>query len=76
MLQGYWGPGCHLNNLNDLANNALASNGFSDAICLFSEGYRNHRVVTVPMNFKKPDDFFSETRAPWILGTLVAIQTL
>ena len=58
VLQGYWDPGCHLNTLIDLANNALASNYFLDAICLFSEGYRNHRGVTVPMNFKKPDDFF------------------
>ena len=58
VLQGYWDPGCHLNTLIDLANNALASNCFLDAICLFSEGYRNHRGVTVPMNFKKPDDFF------------------
>ena len=58
VLQGYWGPGCHLNTLIDLANNALASNGFLNAICLFSEGYRNHRGVTVPMNFKKPDVFF------------------
>ena len=53
MLQGYWGAGCHLNTLIDLANNALASNGFLDAICLLSEGYRTKRGVTGPMNFKK-----------------------
>ena len=58
MLQGYWGAGCALNTFIDLANNALASNGFLDAMCLFSEGYRKHKGVTVPMNFKKPDDFF------------------
>ena len=58
VLQGYWGAGCHLNTFIDLANNALASNGFLDAMCLFSEGYRKHKIVTVPMNFKKPDDFF------------------
>ena len=38
VLQGYWGAGCHLNTFIDLANNALASNGFLDAMCLFSEG--------------------------------------
>ena len=77
MLQGYWGAGCALNTFIDLANNALASNGFLDAMCLFSEGYRKHKGVTVPMNFKKPDDFFfSENRAPGILGTLAAIETL
>ena len=58
VLQGYWGPGCHLNTLIDLAKTALASNGFLNAICLFSEGYRNHRGVTVPMNFKKTRRFF------------------
>ena len=52
---------------------------FLNAICLFSEGYRNHRVVTVPMNFKKPDVFFFQKLVlpgfwgPWFL---VAIQTI
>ena len=40
---------------------------------MFSEGYRTQRGVTGPMNFKKSADFFSETRAPGILGHLAAI---
>ena len=58
MLQGYWGAGCHLNTFIDLENNAPASNGFLDAIFLFSEGYRTKRGVTGPMNFKKIRTFF------------------
>ena len=46
-------PWLPLNTFIDLSNNALARNGFLDAICLFSEGYRKHKGVTVPMNFKK-----------------------
>ena len=61
-------PDCYPSTLIDLANTALASNGFLNAICLFSEGYRTHRGVTGPMNFKKIRNFFSETRAPGILG--------
>ena len=76
VLQGYWGAGCHLNTFIDLANNALASNGFLDAMCLFSEGYRTKRGVTGPMNFKKNRTFFSETRAPGLLGPLTATQAL
>ena len=59
MLPGFWGPGCHLNTLIDLANNALASKGSVKTICFFPEGYRNQRGVTGPMNFRKTDVFFS-----------------
>ena len=77
MLPGFWGPGCHLNILIDLAITALASKGTVKAICMFSEGYRTHRGVTGPMNFKKKSGhFFSEIRAPRILGTLPTIQAL
>ena len=74
---GILGPWLPLNTLIDLANNAPASNSFLDAICLFSEGYRTKRGVTGPMNFKKIRTFFfSETRAPGILGPLTATQAL
>ena len=77
MLPGFWGPGCHLNTLIDLANNALASKGSVKTICFFPEGYRNQRGVTGPMNFRKTDVFFfPENRAPGILGALHAIQAL
>ena len=61
-------PGCHPSTLIDLANKALASNGFVEAICLLSEGYRNHRGVTVPMSFKKTDDFFRKIVLPLFWG--------
>ena len=73
--RGVGAPGCHPSTLIDLANKALASNGFVKAICLLSEGYRNRRGVTVPMNFKKTDEFFfSETPATGVLVPLAAIQ--
>ena len=62
--------------LIDLANTALASKGSVETVCMICEGCRTHRFVTGPMNFKKTGDFFSENRAPGILGPLVAIQTL
>ena len=34
VLPGFWGPGCHLNTLIDLANTALASRGPVEPICL------------------------------------------
>ena len=40
------------------------------------EGYRTHGGVTGPMKLKKNDVFFSENRAPGILGPLAALQTL
>ena len=61
-------PGCHQSTLFDLANTAGASKISMETICMFSEGYRTQRGVTGPMNFKKSGDFFSETRAPGILG--------
>ena len=77
VLQGYWGPGCHLNTLIDLSNIALASKRSVRTICFFSEGYRNQRGVTGPINFKKKNRrFFSENRAPGVLGPLAAIQAL
>ena len=43
---------------------------------MICEGYRIHRDVTVPMNFKKPGIFSSDFRAPVVLEILAAIQAL
>ena len=74
MLPGFWDPGCHACNLIDLVNTALTSRDSADIICMISEGYKAHRGVTGPMNFKKLGHFFSENRAPGTLGLLAAIQ--
>ena len=58
VLQGYWGPGCNLNSLIDLENAALASRSSLKTICMISGGYRTHRGVTGPMNFKSRTFFF------------------
>ena len=58
MLPGFWGPGCHLDTLIDLANNALVIRRSAENICMISEGYRTHRGVSGPMNFKKIRTFF------------------
>ena len=68
-------PGCYLSTLIDLANTALASRGSIKPTRMISVGYRTHRGVTGPMNFKK-SGFFSENRAPGVLGPLAAIQAL
>ena len=68
VLQGYWGPGCHLNTLIDLSNIALASKRSVRTICFFSEGYRNQRGVTGPINFKKTDVFFRKIVLPGFWG--------
>ena len=75
--RGFGALGCHPSTLIHLAISALASRSIVKAICMFSEGYRTHRGVTGPRNFKKVRTFFfSEIRAPRILGTLAAIQAL
>ena len=75
MLPGFWGPWLPSKHLIDLANTALASKDSVETICMISEGYRTHRGVTGPMNFKKSGGFFSENRAPGILGPLAAIPS-
>ena len=67
-------PGCHASTLIDFANTALARKCSVKPICMISEGYRTHGGVTGPMKFKKKDVFFSENRAPGILGPLAAIR--
>ena len=69
-------PGCHPDTLIDLANAALASRSSVETICMLSSGYRTHRGVTGPMNFKKSGGFFSENPESGILGPLAAIQAL
>ena len=64
------------NTLIDLANTALASRDSLETKCMICEGYRTQRGVTGPMNFKKPGNFFSENRAPGILGPLTATKAL
>ena len=76
MLPKFWDPGCHPCTLIDLVNTALAERGSAKNICMISEGYRTHTVVTGPMNFKKSGRFFPENHAPGILGHVAAIQAL
>ena len=67
MLQGFWGPGCQLNTLIDLANIALASKKSLKAICFFFRGLQKHMVSLVRRISKSQDVFFSENRAPGVL---------
>ena len=68
MLPGFGAPGCHPSTLIDPAITALASTNSVKTICMISEGYRTHRGVTGPMNFKKSGGFFSENCAPGFWG--------
>ena len=75
--RNFGAPGCNPSSLIDIANTALARKRSVKPICRISEGYRTHGGVTGPMNLKKKQElFFSENRAPGILGPLVAIQAL
>ena len=53
VLPGFGAPGCHPSTLIGIVHTALASKCSVKTICLISEGYRSHRVVTGPMSFKK-----------------------
>ena len=71
MLPGFGAPGCHPSTLIDLAITALASKGSVETICMISEGYRTHRGVTGPMNFKSRRFFFGKLCSrdfwgPWL----------
>ena len=61
-------PGCNPSTLIDFTNTALASKGLVEPICMISEGYRAHRGVTSPMNFKKKDVFFRKIVLPGFWG--------
>ena len=54
-------PGCHPSTLIDIANNDLVSKSSVEPKCMISEGYRTHRVVTGPMNFKNSGFFFGKS---------------
>ena len=74
--RNFGAPGCHPSTLIDLANTALASKGSLETRCMITEGYRTHRGVTGPKNFKKSGGFLAEKRAPGFLGPLAAIRAL
>ena len=61
-------PGYHPSILIDLANTALASKGFVETKCMITEGYRSHRVVAGPMDFKKSGNFFRKIVLPGFWG--------
>ena len=69
-------PGCHPSTLVDIANTALASKRSVETKCMITEGYRTHRGVAGPKKFKESGGFFSENRAPGVLGPLAAIRAL
>ena len=54
-------PVCHPSTLTDVSNTALAIKFLLKTICMISEGYRTHRVVTGPMNFKSRTFFFGKS---------------
>ena len=68
MLPGFWGPGCNLVTLIDLANIDLASEGSLETKCMITEGYRTQRGVAGPMKFKKKDVFFRKIVLPGFWG--------
>ena len=74
--RGFGATGCHPDTLIDLKNIALVSKHSAENICMISEGYKTHRGVTGPKNFKKSGGFFSEIRAPGVLGPLATIRAL
>ena len=74
--RGFGARGCHASTLIDFANTALARKSPMKPICMISEGYRTYGGVTGPMKFKKSGGFFSENRAPGVLGPLAAIRAL
>ena len=59
--RAFGAPGCHPSTLIDLVHTALASECSVKTICRISEGYRNHRGVTGPMNFKKSRRFVANS---------------
>ena len=60
MLPGFGAPSCYPSALIDLANNALASNDSVETVFMTCQGYRTHRNVTGPMNFKKSGFFLGK----------------
>ena len=69
-------PGCRPITLIDFVNTALASRTSVKTKCMITEGYRTHRGVAGPKNFKKSGGFFSKNLAPGFLVPLAAIRAL
>ena len=61
VLPEFWAPGYHPGTSFDLINTALASRRPVKPTCMISEGYRTHRGVTGPMNFKEIGRFFGKS---------------
>ena len=59
--RGFGDPGCHPSLLIDTVNNALASEGSKKPTRVILEGYRTHRGITGPTNFKKMLFFFGKS---------------
>ena len=76
MLPGFGAPGCHPSTLIGLAITALAIKRSLETICKISEGYRSHRGVTGPMNFKKSGGFFRKIVVPEFWGPWLHPSTL
>ena len=60
---------CYPSTLIDLANTVLASRSTVETICMISGGYRTHRGVTGPMNFKSRTSFLWKIGLPGLWGT-------
>ena len=69
-------PGCHPGTLIDLVNTGLDSTDSAKTKCMITEGYRTHRGVTGPKNFKKSGGFFFGKTCSRDLGPLAAMQAL
>ena len=68
-------PDCYPSTLIDLANTALASRDSVETICHMHDllGLQNPSRCHWSDEFQKIRPFFSETRAPGVLGPLAAI---
>ena len=64
VLPEFWGPWLRSNTLIDLANTALAGKGSLETKCMITGGYRTHRGVAGPKNFKKSGRFFRKIVLP------------
>ena len=68
VLPGFGAPGCHASTLIDFANTALASKGSLETKYMITEGYRTHRGVAGPKNFKESGGFFRKIVLPGFWG--------
>ena len=66
--RNFGAPGCHPSTIIDLTKTALASKGSLETKCMISEGYKTHRGVTGPKNFKNQEVFFRKLVLPVFWG--------